>query len=297
MLNKIIQIIESKVYHTKTLGLARSLLAMGLALTLIFSDVQTLFPNTILNSSGKEDLVNIFSIVFSIIPNIEFAKYIIVLLLITIITGLSPRYTCILHFWITYSFSTTSHIVEGGDQIATIITFLLIPICITDNRTWHWAQCKIEPKFYVKTINFYALLLIKIQVFVIYFHACIGKINVDEWVNGTALYYWFNHNAYGAPDYLIDFFNFLFQSPLILFYATWSVILAELSLAISILIPSQNIKNKMLYLGLFLHFIIIFIHGLVTFFLPMASILILVFISDSKLINIPKYSKPVINSV
>lgn len=207
--------------------------------------------------------------------NIFIAKIVSIFILIICASGFYPRFTCIPHWWVTYSFCNSSLIIDGGDQVGNIMTFLLIPVFLMDKRKNHFIFKPYEFNFYKNTILYFSILLIKIQTIVIYFHSAVGKFKVTEWYDGTALYYWFNNVIFGMPKYLNNFVNVIFKNPVLLTLLTWSVLFIELFIVFSIIHKSNILKKSALFLGLIFHFFIIIFHGLTSFFFPMASILLL----------------------
>jgi antimicrobial peptide system SdpB family protein len=198
-------------------------------------------------------------------------------ILIIVILGLFPRLICIFHSWVSYSVFYSMLIVEGGDQINIILTFLLIPICILDKRRNGWINILNDSKK-KKTLlsinSMYALLFIKIQMAILYLNAGISKMFAPEWSNGTAVYYWFYDNMFGAPIWVQNSIGFLFKNDLTISLINWSVIFLEMGLFIAFFL-NQKYKYLLLLLGLLFHFTIILIHGLPTFFLAMSAGLIL----------------------
>src|SRR6185369_1858560 len=105
---------KNQSYHTTTLGLARSLLALGFLLTLICNSLYDLFPpyhlfQTRSQASGIE-MLNIFywfSYKWILVPYI-FS----IIVLCAVISGYYPRITCILHAWVSYSIFASLLIVE-----------------------------------------------------------------------------------------------------------------------------------------------------------------------------------------
>src|SRR5688572_31858445 len=126
---------QNQKFHTTTLGLARSLLAAGMLLTLVCNSVYDLFPpgnfeQTQSMAKGIEKL-NIF---FLFSYDQIYVPYIFsIIVLSAVISGYYPKITAILHAWISYSIFHSLLIVEGGDQITAILSLLLVPVCLTDN--------------------------------------------------------------------------------------------------------------------------------------------------------------------
>lgn len=273
--------IDSGLYWTNYLGVSRSLLSLGLILTLIFNDNDVLFSYGINNDFFlKCDHNNSLSI-YCLINNTILAKYISILILFFVIIGIYPRLTCVFHWWVTYSFSTSSYVIDGGDQIASILTLLLIPICLLDRRKWHWSISHYKHNFLEKNIAFFSYTLISIQAFTIYFHAMIGKFGVNEWLNGTAIYYWLLHPVFGMNDRVAQYLVPFLKIPTILLAITWSVLAIELFLSANIFISNRKVKFISLYFGTIFHLSIIIAHGLVSFFFSMTSLLLIYLISKN----------------
>lgn len=271
--------------HTPLLGLGRSVLAISLLFTLLFNDPNKLFL-TGLNPEYDNSLIFLqkFNFFLLLKTNIVLAKWLACIILLIVISGWLPQITCIFHWYISYSFLNTSLDIEGGDQIATNISILLIPICLTDNRINHWAK-KVQKDITLtrdKTryiISNFWFFMIKLQVMIIYFHSATGKFPVAEWTNGTALYYWFNHPVFGMHDWLHPIVDpFLFNG-VTAFYLCWGVLFFELMLAISFFFNSKYYK-KLFILSVSFHFLIIFFHGLFSFFITMSGVLIFYYLID-----------------
>jgi len=267
------EFIVKQYYLTNSIGLARSILALGLFLTLVFNSNEVLFYS---NSNVVEFHANQYNFlsIYLFIQNTQLAKLISIAILFFVIIGLYPRFTCILHFWVTYSFLSCAHIADGGDQIAAIISFLLIPLCLINSNRWHW-QINKTRSFYSNTIAFYTILLIKLQAIVIYFHSSVGKFPVVEWVDGSAIYYWFNDPVFGLKKSLVPLFDVILKNAIFTFYANWAVMFLELFIVFAVISSSKKIKKYALIMGLIFHLFIVLVHGLFSFYFSMASLLIL----------------------
>lgn len=274
------------IYKYNTITLARAFLAFSFLMTLLFTPISQLFPSHhlefLINDVYHEFKYFNFYLWFEN-PLIPYIFSIIILLLV--ILGIYPRITSIFHFWVTFSVYNSMLIIEGGDQISSILTLLLIPVCLPDNRMNAWKDnSKIEmytPKSTHK-LNFlleynakYALIFIKLQMAFLYLHAAVGKLPAKEWKNGTALYYWFNDAMFGAPSFIKSFFGFFFDFGLILSISSWSVIGFELLLFVSFFLKNQKIKYTLFVFAFLFHFMIVLVHGLTTFWLSMTGGLIL----------------------
>ena len=189
---------------TNVYGLSRSIIAFGLLITLVFTNHDYLFPKEH-NVAIKPHLFfhEQISIFFLLQENLNVAVILSIIILLLVIIGYYPQITGFLHWWVAYSYVVSSVLIEGGDQIASIITLFLIPICLTDKRKNHWTKNtnshhKSRPKLFIWSIY----IVIMLQISVIYFHAGIDKIKVEEWLNGTATYYWFTHSIFGVSAFI-----------------------------------------------------------------------------------------------
>jgi antimicrobial peptide system SdpB family protein len=264
------------IYKTDLISFTRSLLALCFLITLIFTPLRDLFPdyNIDLLKSNRHGLnwLNLFFL----FDNIVIPYFISIAILILSIIGIYPRYFMILQSWVSYSIYYSVLITEGGDQINAIITFLLIPICLFDNRKNGWKLIKNDFKFNEVNLYFVFLvfLLIRIQIAVLYLNAGISKIYAPEWDNGTAVYYWFNDPMFGASDIMKNIFGFLFENSYTITIINWGVIFLELFLFTGVFLK-QKFKYLLFILGFIFHFLIFLIHGLATFWVSMSACLVL----------------------
>lgn len=123
---------------TNVYGLARTLLAMGTGATLLFSRSTTLFrpawgvPEVpICRGVSRVGLFCVAS------HHLEIARWIGIIVLLVVASGWRPRFTGPLHCWVSFSLATSAVMVDGGDQVSQVLTLLLLPVTLTDSRTWH----------------------------------------------------------------------------------------------------------------------------------------------------------------
>lgn len=271
-------------YWSNIIGIGRSLIAIGTLLTIVFNPTEILFDFDILNQ--KSPLLQRYGLFFLFKDQLEIARLIAAIVLLTVIYGIHPKITGLLHWYVTYSFFTASNIIDGGDHIASVLTFLLIPITLFDSRNNHWNQPVYSSGTLKSTISNAFYWLIKIQVCVIYLHAFVGKLPVAEWLNGTAVYYWLTHEYFGVHEMLRPYFKFFLSNGFIVFTITWGVLLLEFLLSASILLDKGGKKRKiMLLCGIIFHFFILAIHGLFSFFFSITAGLILYLMDNSHSVN------------
>ncbi len=275
-----IQILVDRFIFTNFLGLSRAILALSTLLTLIFNNPDTLFSPY--GGTGRNRISNSFldkANFFYLLPynQVKVLILLAILILLLVISGFFITVTSILHFWICVSFINAAILIEGGDQIASNLSLLLIPICFCDPRHNHWERINNDLKItFLKERNLisnYFLVIIRLQVAFIYFHAAIGKMGVEDWINGTAIYYWFNNPTFGMSNWLKPLLSPILESPYTIVILTWGVIFFEFSLFIALFL-NKKYYLRLLVMSILFHFLIVIVHGLFSFFLAMSSALI-----------------------
>jgi antimicrobial peptide system SdpB family protein len=277
-INKVSKEYSKKNPWTQVYGLARSILALGTFLTLLFNKNDVLF--TKLTREVGDGYILLSRINFFYLFGFRYLNisvWISIAFLSLVIIGWRPRITCLFHWWITSSFIESSRLLDGGDQIASIISLLLIPIALTDNRKWHWNYGNIENKAPLLILFIWSVLfMIRFQVAFIYFNAGVEKLKIQEWKDGTSIYYWFTNDIYGTNDIFKGIIFYLTSNGLIVTLLTYGTLIFEIVLGMSFFMRRNSINWKILFIfGIFFHLGIAVIFGLVSFFTTMASSLLL----------------------
>lgn len=264
---------------TNVLGLARSVGALGLLLTLLVNSTDTLFftetdgriVNPLLQDSVKINQYNFFMLIGK--EHVFKMKLVAILVLVVVISGYWFKITAILHWWISISFVYFSSIIDGGDQIAAILTLMLIPVLLFDKRKNHW-EFEAPNAGVRNIIPIITITVIRLQVALIYFHASVGKYAVPEWTNGTAIYYWWNNTVFGMPLAFSAPVNSLLAMPLVVSVLTYSVLIFEIVVFLALTGSIRYRKNLFPFAILF-HLLIILMHGIFSFFFAITMALIL----------------------
>lgn len=267
----------NKILNTNTLTLCRALLALGILLTLLFTDTTDLFPvDNLKNLSKHPSEIMQLNYFLWFDKDTLYAHLFSIFILLIVISGIYPRITCLLHAWVNFSVFNSMLIIEGGDQISLVLSVLLIPICLADKRKNGWINKEViynkDSLLYINSK--WALLFIQIQVAMLYFNAGTAKMYAPEWPNGTAVYYWFNDNVFGALPVIKYMFGFLFKNEMTVSFINWGSIILEIFIFSAIFLK-QEIKYLIFIPAILFHLTIILIHGLPTFFIAMSATLIL----------------------
>ena len=268
---------------TNVFGLARTLLAVGTCATLLFSSVDTLFRPAVNVTQVPRCSGVAQTSLFCLAPSgqLEAARWAAVAILLVVISGWRPRWTALPHWWVTFSLMASAATIDGGDQVANVLTLLIIPVALTDSRKWHWvtpegfaspaSTAKEESRRVVAALT---LLLVRLQVAAVYFHAFVGKLQAPDWVDGTVLYYWFSFPGLQAAGWLGTALVWLATIPVFVALMTWGTLVLEFSLMLSLVLP-RPARRYLLVAGVALHLAIAVVMGLVSFGLSMFAALLL----------------------
>lgn len=266
---------------TSGYGLARSLLAAGTLVTLLANPAYALFRPAVqmgdpphCHDVGKAGLFCLAGA-----HHLEAARWVAVAILAVAVAGWRPRWTSLAHWWVAFSIATSATVIDGGDQITAVLTFLLLPIAVLDGRRWHWSAPELGPPVsdraeIARLVAHTTLLVIRLQVAVLYFQAAVAKFAVREWADGTAMYYWLHDAQFGAPGWIRPFLEPIVKSPAGVAALTWGTLAVELSLAFGLVLP-RPAWRPLLIAGLALHAAIAVVLGLPSFALAMFGALVL----------------------
>lgn len=207
------------------------------------------------------------------------AQYAGALILLVVASGWRPRLTAIPHWWVTFSFFASATLPDGGDQLAAILTLLFIPLAVTDPRAWHWDRPVPRPEVrdterIVRLVAHSALMVARVQIAGVYLHSALGKLAVQEWRDGTALFYWLGDPVFGPAQWLREPLLDLTAQSIFVASGTWGAIALEFALALALVMDRRS-WPYLLILGLGFHAVIAVAMGLVSFSLVMSAALII----------------------
>ena len=212
-----------------------------------------------------------------------------IFLLLVVASGWMPRITGGLHWWLTASFFLSASTIDGGDHLAGVLTLILVPLALTDPRSWHWQEPPVVQESFgwqVRALlGWSSLIVVRIQMAGVYLHTFVAKTAVDEWADGTALYYWFTDHNFGLPPFLMFFVEPLLLNGATVVALTWGSIFVEILLFLGIA-ASERVRVWLLGLGLTFHGMIAVGIGLWSFSTTMFGGLILYLWSPARTFNL-----------
>ena len=263
--------------YNNNITIARSFLALCSLLTLLFNDIDHLI---LIDLDSVKLSAQVDYSIFLLLGSVA-GKIVSIIILIWVISGYVPFISCVFHWWVAFSIKNTFMLQDGGDQVVAVLTLLLIPFCIFDFRVNGWNQKGIfDEKSNISTLSIKAgdisYFFVRLQVMIIYFDAFISKTIVPEWRDGTAIYYFLNNSLFGMPSYLEAYLNLIVLNPVGVILLTWGGLLIEFLLFSNIYIK-YDYRKFLLYLGVFFHFSISLIFGLISFGFAMFGALFLLY--------------------
>ncbi|GGU27594.1 sporulation-delaying protein SdpB family protein [Lentzea flava] len=249
------------------LGAARTLVAAAQLLTLAFTSDTGLFPGLDGAPDGPQCTGLRGTSLWCLGFNPSVARWIAIAVLVAVAVGYRPRWTCVPHWYVAFSFSAALIASNGGEHISKILALLLIPVLLGDDRRWHWTSpaTRMPPRWHGAAAA--AHLAIRIQVAVVYGEAVWFKLREPEWRTGEAMHYAMQDAYFGARPALAGLVNGL--GPLM----TWGTLVFEAFLAVSAFCVVR-VRRWAVLAGAALHVGIMVVLGLIGFGLVMVALLL-----------------------
>ena len=203
------------------------------------------------------------------------------LLLLIVASGFYPRALGFVHAWVTFSIAGSIALPDGGELAAKVIALLLIPMCLADDRLWHWRRPTTPLRPALRGMSYAALWAVRVQVAGIYLHSGLGKFASSDWLSGTAEYYVLRDNMFGAAGWVRDISVAAMSVPALVFAVTWGSIALEITVGLVILLGTDRLRRVALTLVIIFHVGIIITIGLWTFALVMIGAVALACLPDA----------------
>ena len=264
--------IDNHSPETRVLGTGRSLIALAQLSIIVLTPSSNLLNIPVKGQPTKPSCEGIGNMgAFCVFPQeiSWLAKSVLVLALVIVISGIYPRITSWLHVWATFSISVGISLPDGGEQAAQVLVVLIALVLLGDNRRNHWSSGSSQRRNSVLLgVSTASHILLRLQIAFIYIDAAITKTAVQEWQEGSAVYYVSRGAYFGVSGPLSDLVLWVTEKPLVSLVLTWGTIVLELAIAFFILL---KVKFRWVALAVctLLHIGIILIIGLWSFALVM----------------------------
>ena len=256
--------------RTPVLGAARSLVAIAELTVLVFTSDTDLFPVVPNGPTGPRcDGLRALSLWCTSSSSAAQAVFRVVTIavLLLVISGYRPRWTCIPHWYVTFSLAAAMHVPNGGENVAKILTLLLVPLCLADDRIWHWGRPARPVAAWWRGSGYITHLTIRLQVVIVYGQAVWLKVVEPEWRAGTAMHYVMQDAYFGTTPELAV----ILQSTVLSSVITWGTVLLESAIVVCVC-GNSTLRRIGLVLAVVLHGGIVLALGLVSFGLVMISL-------------------------
>ena len=257
-------------HRTRAFGLARSLVALAELTVLVFTSDTDLFPVVPNGPEGPRcDGLRALSLwCASSSPGSQTVLRLVTTgVLLIAASGYRPRWTCIPHWYATFSLAAVMHVPNGGENVARFLTLLLIPLCLADDRAWHWKRAATPLPAWWRGSAYITHLVIRFQVVLVYGQAVWIKLAEHEWRNGSAMHHVMQDAYFGVTADLLP----LLERSILTSAITWGTILLETAIVVCVC-GNPGLRRIGLVLAVVLHGGIVLALGLVSFGLVMISL-------------------------
>lgn len=259
--------------QSRVLGLARTLLALA-QLSFLLSTSAEYFMVPV-GGEGPDACSSMLSAVSPLCwaegSGYGWGRWLLVLALLVVASGFLPRWTSWLHLLVTYSLLAGASLTDGGEAAAYVVSLLLAFASVNDRRRWHWqTDSGADRTGAAQGVAWAGHWALRLQVAYIYLNAAVSKTAVEQWQDGTAVYYVTRMEYFGAVGLLGDAVFWLTSIPLVVLVAAWGTIVCELFIAVFVLRGSRW-QRWAFYLATALHAGIIVVMGLFSFGMVMIA--------------------------
>lgn len=253
---------------SRALSLVTFCVYLGLTLSLLFTS-----SNLLLGRAGEArtqacDMT--FGVNAYCVGDVELVRWVSIGLFTLVLAGVRLWVVLLPAAYLAWSFSSYNLMLEGGDQIASNLSILLLPFLLTVGGGRPQARPSAQVRAVAVRVSVW---LIRLQAVLVYGQAAVDKIRRPEWYDGTAMYYWARDASLqqGEPGWSL--MQQLTQFQFFTNALTWGVILLEATLAAAILMPRRT-RGALFVVAIGFHAGIAVYYGLVTFGLAMTGLLI-----------------------
>ncbi|SFQ99497.1 antimicrobial peptide system protein, SdpB family [Lentzea waywayandensis] len=256
--------------RTPAFGIARSLVAIAELTVLVFTSDTDLFPVVPNGPTGPRcDGLRALSLwCFDSSASAQtISRIVTIAALVLAASGYRPRWTSIPHWYATFSLAAAIHVPNGGENVARFLTLLLIPLCLADDRIWHWKRPATPLPEWSRGSAYVTHLTIRLQVVIVYGQAVWTKVVEPEWRDGSAMHHVMQDAYFGVGSELAGFL----ESSVLTTSITWGTILLESAIVVCVL-GNPGLRRIGLALAVVLHGGIVLALGLVSFGLVMISL-------------------------
>lgn len=282
-------------FHVSSLQVGRSIIALAQISVLLFSNWGDLAPDVAGVPRGPQcfgpSVISLFCLDGS--QEKMWAVPASVGLLVLVVLGVVPAITSMCQWWVALSLATGLGLPDGGEQVAQVVTLILIFLCIGDWRfcAWFSPERARGGGQAVQGIALGGLWALRLQMAFIYLESGLAKLGVDDWLNGSAMYYVVRDPSFGASGILGAVLRAMTAMPLGVALMSWGTIVVEVAIGLFLLFAKRD-RRLALYAVVFLHVGIIVFIGLWSFAMVMIGAVTIASTGDRKLCDFKAREEP-----
>lgn len=272
-----VQAVERAEPRGTALSVGRSLLALVTLGTILFTADSALFIHTSEHPLGMRcggvRAVSLWCVAGGSDTGLVLSRVIAVTVLVVALTGFRPKWTCIPHWYVTFSLVSAMPIPNGGDNVAQIATLLLIPMCLGDPRRWQWeaVTTQLSPSWRGRALA--AHVVLRVQLVIVYATAVWFKLNDPLWQQGSAMQVISGMPQFGFAPAVRDLLGPVLSSYWLVALLSWSVVVGQIVIVLALSAP-RRFRLIALAVGIALHGGIIVLMNLMSFGLTMIAVLV-----------------------
>lgn len=275
LVQRVLRTLEDYDPRTPTFAAARSLLAAAQLSVFLANSDDVLFgrPPDVASPCDGAGRLGMWCLASA--PNGSGVLRIVALLVLSaVLAGYRPRWTCLPHCYVSFSFGVNSAVPNGGEHIAEVVTLITLPVCLADNRKWLWSAParRLNAAWQGRAVA--AVLVLRCQMAFVYAEASSAKLTHPAWRDGRAMTAVFLDPVFGAPHVANGVVKFITENPATSTVLGGTVVGIEAFIAGSMLCPFR-IRRWGAVAAILLHLGIIVFVGLPTFgFIMIAAVLL-----------------------
>lgn len=260
----------------QSLNIGRTVLAVAQLSILVFTSWRNLFPEApgLSDARGCDGTahLSLWCLTSQNPQSVNVDCWIAIAVLAWVVSGYRPRWSCVPHWYISFSMAASIFSPNGGDMVAALVTLLIAPILLADDRRWQW-RAPTRPLPAAARGRARALMLVlRLQVVIIYAIAGFSKLLTSSWYHGEAMSAITQDPYFGVPGVLRK--TSLLDSWFTGAALSWGTIAVELSIGCCLLGPVA-FRRVAVVLTVVLHVLIMVLIGLVSFGLIMIATVVL----------------------
>ncbi|MFD4669614.1 sporulation-delaying protein SdpB family protein [Lentzea sp. NPDC058450] len=260
-------------------GIGRSLLALAQLSTVVFSESTALFSPVLRPPDGVRcdgiRAISLWCATEGMGASLLIGRTVTIAVLLVVLSGYRPRLSCVPHWYVAFSMVVSTPESDGGDRVLMLATMLLIPLCLGDDRTWHWTGPDSPMPAAWRGVAYAGHHALRLQLSIVYLGAALSKAGDPLWRRGSAMVAVAYHPYAGFPPFLRDLIDPLLHVHWIVASASWSVIAVQLALAV-LFWCGDGARRWALVLGIGFHAGIMVLMSLSAFGLVLIGVVVLV---------------------